>query len=142
MKNVLIISNNPLSYTQPNAKTVLSLLDDESEFNLYQVFFRDDIPTFERCKYFRVTDNDVLHSIYRQKKAGSEVSPKANVITYASAMQPVSSGKYLTRFAREIMWMLGRIDWNRLYEWINSLSIDIVFLLAETVFLLTRYLTK
>ncbi len=136
MKNVLIISNNPLSDTQHNAKTILSLLGNKNVFSIRQVYFRDDEPSYPDCSYFKVTDREVLRSIIPfERKAGMRVGTLKEK-KYDNKNSPVvPTNSYVKRLARELVWKVGRIDYKSLREWIDEERVDIIFFVGgDSVF--------
>lgn len=126
MKKILIISNNPLSYSQHNAKTVLSLLDHE-DYCLFQIFFKDDVPDFESCSYFRISDRDMIRSLALWKPAAGETVSAVKREQAACAGSSVSQSAYWKRLMREYVWLLGRRNKKALYCELDRFSPDILF---------------
>ena len=138
MRNILIISNNPLSETQHNAKTILSLLGNHEEFSLRQLFFRDGVPTYLDCDYYKITDRQMLNSIpFWRQSAGCHIDvPCVNDNTDEHhGPHHVSPSSYLKRLLREIIWIIGRVDRRKLNNWLAQSRNDLIFFVGgDSVF--------
>ncbi|HHX37238.1 MAG TPA: hypothetical protein GX717_04570, partial [Clostridiaceae bacterium] len=69
LRRVLIVSNNPLSTTENNGKTILSYFDDWADVDVMQIYFRPESPgavcgtsatTGQGMTFFQLTDRQVL----------------------------------------------------------------------------------
>lgn len=137
MKTVLLVSNNPLSDTQHNAKTVLSLLGNTDLFSLRQIYFRDDSPTFQFCDYYKITDRQVLKSVFFPSKKAGQPIVATDFFNNApiSITPPVPTNSYMKRLLREIVWKLGHINYLQLTNWLKMTPIDALFFVGgDSVF--------
>jgi glycosyltransferase involved in cell wall biosynthesis len=134
MKNILIISNNPLSVVQNNGKTLLSLLGHNKNVSLRQVFFRDDTPDYNNCKYYKITDQQILRSVLPwNPSAGCEVFAPQTITSSVkknSEIQQTSTNSHLKRLIRDLIWKLGHIDFKRFNQWIDETGVDGVFFMG------------
>ncbi len=129
MKNVLVISNNPLETTQHNAKTILSLLGNTDAFNIRQVYLKDGVPDYENATYYRISDGDILRSLLHPfPLAGEEVMPVSSLRQHNQSKK--TSRSEFARLAREFMWKLGRIHDERMFEWIEKEPVDLIFFMG------------
>lgn len=72
---LLIISHNPISTYNNMGKTMLSMFCGFETSELCQLYIYPSLPDTEICgSYYRITDKDVLHSYYKLKMGGGEVS--------------------------------------------------------------------
>ena len=149
MKTVLLVSNNPLSDTQHNAKTVLSLLGNTDLFSLRQIYFRDDSPTFQFCDYYKITDRQVLKSVFFPSKKAGQPIVATDFFNNApiSITPPVPTNSYMKRLLREIVWKLGHINYLQLTNWLKMTPIDALFFVGgnsvfayDFVYFLCNYL--
>ncbi len=130
MKKILIVSNNPLSYTQHNSKTILSLVDNKLDFSLAQLFFSSGTPSYHHCKYYRISDSQLVQSIKKWSiKAGEPVIASSEQCS-DNPSSKVNPSNYFMRLCREVIWKIGSIDYERLFRWINDFSPDILLFMA------------
>lgn len=133
-KNVLVISNNPLSNVQNNGKTLASLVNRFDPQHIYQIYFSSEYPDYNLANYLRINEQLLLKSIIHRNESWETVESieHANV-TY----NPGSSFKKieLVRLLRELIWATKKWKNKKLVEWLQSFSPDyIVFLAGDTLF--------
>lgn len=138
---VLVISHNVFSATGNMGKTMASMLGCIPPENLAQLYFHSEIPTVRCCeRYFRVTDTDVLRSVFTGKgrwrmfgaediREGNRTSRtdkglKARIYQFSRRRTP------LIYALRDFMWRLGKWHTKALTEWVRSFSPDLVFFAA------------
>lgn len=130
-KRVLIISNNALSLTSNNGKTVWSLFEDYPKEKLYQLFTRDELPSLEINRYFRITTKDVIRGRIFANERGNCIGTVSAVKQEQAYNDSKSFVKRtsLTCLAREICWVGG---WKskKLDSWLNEIKPDIIFFVA------------
>ena len=130
MKKILVISNNPFDLTQHNAKTILSLLGDKELFSVRQIFLKDGSPGYKSAEYYRLTDREVLRSIvHPSNMAGSEVQPNKLSVESQNNNRTIKHSE-ISRFLREILWNFGKIDYERMFKWIERDGVDIIFFMG------------
>ncbi len=72
-KRLLIISNNVLSQTNNNGKTILSYIDGLDKNKVRQLYFNNEQPTIEGYEYFRITNRDVFRAKFYNKPSGEKI---------------------------------------------------------------------
>lgn len=131
IKRVLIISNNTLSMTSNNGKTILSLFEEYPKDNLFQLFTREETPTIKIGGYFRITNKDVVRGRFSSQKRGSIVVP--NIENDNGSVQLVKPSKLKrTSFSclvREMLWT-GAWRSKQLDAWLDEINPEIIFFVA------------
>lgn len=122
---VLIVSNNVLSTTSNNGKTLASFFSKFNNRNVAQLFFKDERPDNEDfSNYFLLSDKDVLF-----KKEGHIVTSESQNKNNLKTKDSISHGN-LARLLREGIWKLGKWNTDSLDRWLDEFSPDIVFFCA------------
>lgn len=134
---VLIISNNPLSETSNNGKTLASFFDDYPSEKISQLYFSSEIPSSNNCyNYFKISDKDILESVVSKNKlTGKKVSLTVNSNTINS---DAVSGKFrniakesnFLRLFREFFWKSEKWKSSELINWLDKISPEIIFFCA------------
>lgn len=134
---VLVISNNPFSKTSNNGKTLASFFKEFPMNNIAQLYFSSELPSKGLYKnYFRISDIQVLKSIYSSKSAGNIVnfeSNEANNVYGGTPLKYISSlfaKSNFFRLIRELMWKSNKWKSDDLVKWIKNFSPEIVFFCA------------
>lgn len=131
-KKILIISNNSLSSTKNNGKTLASFFSDFPSENIAQLYFNNEIPDGTKVsKFYKITDYDMIKSIYSKNNNGKIIS-KLNQSTSSSnnflTKKRSSLKKYQTfRLTRELIWKLGHWDSEKLNNWLSKFNPDLIF---------------
>lgn len=120
---LLIISNNVLSYTKNNGKTILSYFDCVPRSNIFQLYLSSESPSISGVEYFRLSDYDVLRGKLNQKKRGKVVS---TCNEEAIKEVPMKQHGDLARLAREFLWV-GSWKSKQLYNWLDIIKPTAVF---------------
>lgn len=132
-KKVLIISHNAFSTSNNMGKTLSGLFGGFEKSNLAQLYFHVSEPDVDICKTsFKITDKDVLKSLYTFKAWGERVEGIREVIHKQNELtervykfgQKRTAGKHL---ARDIMWKVGRWKSKKLFEWVEEFKPDVIF---------------
>lgn len=130
-KKLLIISNNVLSYTRNNGKTILSFVDELDRKNISQLYFNGEKPSVSDYSYYQLSDRDILKGIFDEKKRGRFWNNlKVNEMPTSAVGAP--SKKRPSQFARmlrDFLW-LGRWKSKRLISWLDEKSPDVIFFVA------------
>ena len=122
---LLIISNNVLSNTRNNGKTIYSYIDSLDPSHVAQLYFNGEYPSISGYKYFQITDKDIIKGLTSSQKRGrviNDVNPGSpNVIP-----APPKHRGDLFRTFREILW---KNKWRskKLFDWIDEFSPTAVF---------------
>lgn len=135
---VLVISHNVFSRVNAMGRTLASLLSCVPPERLAQLYFHTEIPTMDMCtRYFRVTDRDVLRSVFTRRARGhrfeeSDLRPDAarvrtdagmtaRVYQYARRRTPM-----IYRL-RNTMWRVGKWRSRELDTWIREFDPQVIF---------------
>ena len=127
---LLIISNNPLSSTRNNGKTLLSYIDACDHAQVRQLYFYAQKPEVAGYHYFQITNQDVIKGRLCPKYRGRAVDgaqtaaqPLAHDITKRVARNEASL------WVREALWFHG---WKskQLIRWLDDFSPTAVFFVA------------
>lgn len=148
---LLIISNNSLSQTNNNGKTIESFfLEWDKEF-IGQLYFYNELPESKVCKnFFRITDSDILKKIKsRKNKCGERVFNNINGGKESSPLHPVYSKKYnklpIVRLLREILWSNKSWLTDDLTKWLDEYKPEKIFFCGgDSIFAysITRYIKE
>lgn len=131
LPRVLIVSNNPLSTTENNGKTLTSLFSAYDAQQICQLYFQSALPTEIISSYYRMTDSDtVKYFLSARNSVGQVVHPEVS-LNEGSGYNPTSLLKRsnFLRYIRELFWQ-PVMNSGRLLEWSDSMRPQIVFLLA------------
>ena len=138
MKNLLIISNNVLSETNNNGKTILSFIDGLKDVSASQLYMSGEQPRVQGYNYFRITDKDIIRGLLRPDQRGGTVECLAlgnaeQVADDFSIRRAVGRNQY-TLMARDLLW---HKKWKSsgLQKWLDQVCPDAVFFVAgDTLF--------
>lgn len=131
-KRLLIISNNPLSNTNANGKTILSYFDSVPRNQVRQLYFRDERPTVDGYEYFRISDIDIIRGLIAHDKRGGIVSPSFESRNHNRASTGTSIPVKInntTRLLREGLWW-KKWKSKKLVKWLDEFKPTTVFFVA------------
>lgn len=123
---LLIISHNLYDDTNNIGKTLVSLLDGWPIEKLAQINFRNDSPSFTRCKkYYSITDKDVALSVmtFGIHKAGKELSEANRILVSDTEKDLYRFGNKripLVSFVRDMVWGIGSWKNKELRKWVEQ----------------------
>jgi len=100
-KRILIISNNVLSLTNNNGKTLLSLFSLVENAEIAQLYFSNEKPEISNYAYFKMSDSDIINLKFKNKKT---YGPQKYVNRHAEIVQIAKKHGVLSRLLREFMW--------------------------------------
>lgn len=135
MKKLLVISNNVLSLTNNNGKTIYSFINGLKDVSVSQLYFSGEIPRIKGYSYFKISDKDIIHGILDSTKRGSEVVPavKNDSEDDFSLRNMVGRNKF-TLLARELLWY-RKWKSSKLLKWLDSINPDaILFVAGDSIF--------
>lgn len=151
---LLIISHNLYDVTNNIGKTLVSLLQGWPKDRIAQVYFRNDIPSFEYCShYFCITDKDVFKSVGTVGilKAGKkiELESENNVTDTEKSLYRVGNKRVpIVSCIRDVLWSFGTWKTKQLRKWIADYSPDLIlfvpndYTLAYKVCIYVQSITK
>ena len=138
---VLVVSHNVFSASGNMGKTMMRMLAGISPENLAQVYFHQEIPTRACClRYFRITDSDVLRSVFTRRarfrifsscdidesasQSRTDTGNLAKVYQFSRRRTP------MIYFLRDTMWCLGKWKTRALKDWARTFAPDVIFFAA------------
>ena len=138
---VLVVSHNVFSASGNMGKTMMRMLAGISPENLAQVYFHQEIPTRTCClRYFRITDSDVLRSVFTRRarfrifsscdidesasQSRTDTGNLAKVYQFSRRRTP------MIYFLRDTMWRLGKWKTRALKDWARAFAPDVIFFAA------------
>jgi hypothetical protein len=150
LPRVLFVSVNPFSQTSNNGKTFASFFEGYPVDSLAQLYFHREIPSSPVCEnYFRITDEHLLHEIFRPwRVTGERVSSLSTSETpIPPSTHTVLKESRTARLLRQILWTQIRFNNPELLSWLDDFRPEVVFfcggdaasLYPKTTFLADRY---
>ncbi len=135
---ILIISHNSFATHQSMGKTFLSLFASFKKEELCQLYIYPTIPDVDVCNsFYRVTDKDVLRSIYKFKALGSEIEKskiacqKPELFENADDIYIYRTKNYkapIKRLLRDLIWKVGHWYGKNLKLWLQRENPTCIFL--------------
>ncbi|MEG2439119.1 MAG: hypothetical protein RSB26_06850 [Lachnospiraceae bacterium] len=133
--NVLIISNDCLSNTENNGKTLANLFDKYPHENLAQLYFNPAKPTIKIRTYYRIMDINVLTACFKLNKiCGEEMfllesleEVKNMNLNGIAADMPF---KNCLKMMRDILWKSNNWKTQFFLEWLDQFNPQKIFFLA------------
>lgn len=127
-KRVLIIANGAMSDTDSNGRTIARLFDCFSKEQKAQ-FFTYGEPDFSQCdRYYKVSDNDALHSLLRLRPKDGKVHPQEKRTEVVSNEKPSVKKTPLALLLRETVWKISPWKNRYLKQWIDEVDPNCIFL--------------
>lgn len=138
---VLVISHNVFSNTTNIGKTLTAFFNNWKSDNLAQLYLYSEYPNTKVCnKYFRVTDFEMLESIFKLKSPGTvlnindtntEIAPiiidsnlKTNIYNYGKRKKPYM---YLIR---NLIWTTNKWNNEKFSKWLEDFNPEVIFYMA------------
>lgn len=126
-ERLLIISNNVLSTTNSNGKTILSYFDNLYYDSVRQLYFSEESPEIIEYEYYKLSDKDVIKAKFRLTPCGKVIRKhQANENSYIQAKREIQQYGDLVRVLREIMW-LGSWKSKELKTWLDEFHPTAIF---------------
>lgn len=149
---VLIISNNSLSETNNNGKTLGSFFKNFKVENIAQLYFSSEVPSSPVCNnYFRISDLDIIQSVVSSIDTCGKIminNESGNNLlteTMSSNIRNIFKNSQFVRLVREVFWIWGKWENSTLNEWLENFSPEVIFLCAgDSLFAyrITEYIHK
>lgn len=131
-KRVLVISHNAFSTTNNMGKTLKALFNTFDKSKLAQLYFHSADSDIDMCTTsFRITDKDVVKSIFTRRKCGTcidndntiEGNNKKSNITHKIG-QKRNATKHLIR---DFVWKVGNWKTTELMQWVEEFQPEAIF---------------
>lgn len=149
---ILIISNNCLSTSNSNGRTIFNLVSNLKDEQVANFYIYDELPDCEEfTNFYRVRDVDALKAFTSFKKVGQRIRSEK---TINSSLDPVNKTKGkntkslknpLGSIGREIVWKTPRWRTDEFKAWVGEFDPDVVLLQAGDapfLFKIARKLSK
>lgn len=151
-RKVLLISHNALGKENNMARTLENQFMGLRSEQIAQLFFSDEEPNSEYCNnYFRISDSDVLRSVFSRKEVGNKVN-----ITFHKCMEnkdawiktkirKKGNRKPAVYFIRNLIWLLGKWKSKKLEEWLDKFNPDVIYFASGDYafsYIVTLYIAK
>ncbi len=136
---ILVISHNCFSESTANGRTLSSFFRQWENSRVAQIFVNQEEPNSSVCNsFFRITDKDILSSLFTFKKAGSDLGNfdfidkslfKNKGKTFVSKLKIIQR-KFpsLLYIFRDILWSTGKWRNEKVYDWIDDFQPDLILL--------------
>lgn len=133
---VLIVSHVPMMTKNNMGKTILSLFSQFEREEFCQLYIYPTIPDVDTCNsYFRVTDKDVLSSLFGKRKIGMEIDrgmirEDHGIYENAGDESFYKSRKNKTalrRLLRDAMWAVSPWYGKQMKKWLDQEQPDCIF---------------
>lgn len=126
-EKILIISNNVLSTTNNNGKTILSYFDKLPKKNIRQLYFSEENPSVLGYEYYKLSDRDVLNGKFNSSLRGEIITGKnINTNSRKNIKKVETKHSEFMRLARELIW-INSWKSEKLESWLDGFSPTIVF---------------
>ncbi|MBE6927223.1 MAG: glycosyltransferase [Ruminococcaceae bacterium] len=144
-KRILILSNECLSKSTSNGRTLSNFLVDYPKECLAQFSVQSVQPNFERCdRYFCVTDKDALNALIKGKRVGRIIKPAADGTSKPTPPRTIKRTAW-TMLMRDLVWSTGRWKKGGFWKFVEDFRPEVLLLQAGDcafMFSLARKLSK
>lgn len=133
---ILVISNNAFNQTSNNGKTLLSYFENFPPQNIAQLYFKNENPSGTSINnYYRITDMDILKSIYKNDKNCGNLINVNSKLSKTSGLNENTCGDFIkqsnfARIVRELLWKTNNWENPKLIKWLDEFSPDLIFFAA------------
>lgn len=129
---ILVISNNAFSQTRNNGKTLASFFNEIPANMVAQLYFFNENPDSNKFKnYYRITDIEMLKSLFIKDKPGRKIFNKKIELNTDNKNRINFINKYnIFRIVREMVWKLGKWNTSELNEWLDEFNPEVIFFCA------------
>lgn len=126
---VLVISNNELSTTDANGKTLLSIFDNDI-FDIKQIYIKKTSnPSTKLSGSLYIDEGDIFKDVLKVNilKSGQDSSLENSRIMKKSAFK---------QCIREMIWLFSHKQYRLIDEWIQKNEFDIIFfMMGDSIFM-------
>lgn len=136
-KRVLVISHNAFGKNNNMARTLETLFCGWPSDKIAQLYFSDEIPDSEVCtSFFRISDSEVVKSIWSRKPAGTTVTMKdrrheggrSRVAGLKTTLIKIARYRTPTIYCmRNFIWNAGKWKSSELDAWLESFQPEVVY---------------
>ena len=139
---ILIVSHAVFSDTSNSGIALSSIFRYWDPNAIAQIFCHTEVPKSKVChRYFRITDFDVLKSVFTRRECGQEMINEVdkqpedranlNLTEIQQRIYEFGRKKYsCVILARDMIWELAKWQSAKMNQWIDEFTPDIIFLAA------------
>ena len=119
-----------------------------SKDRLAQIYTKSDLPDTEVCdKFFRISENAVMHSVFNRKSVGEEVEngegadeASKKAIEQEKKLYNLAHKKksWFLTLARELVWLLGKWKTEALENFVSDYDADVYFVPIYSVIYMAK----
>lgn len=131
---ILVISHNVFSNITNMGKTLSGYFKEFDSNDIAQLYFQPEKPSLNISQnYYRITDKDILKSIFTRKsgmiiKKSSYTNDQYSNDAYNSKIyQKAKKRTPIIYLLRNLLWKLGRWNTKKLKKWIDDFNPNIIF---------------
>lgn len=139
---VLIVSHEVINKNTSVGKTLFQYFEKWPQGKLSQLYFHSEIPTTTICKqYYRITDFDIIKSLFPFKLEGREIKPCEIDEERKNARTDEGISKKIYRLGqkknslmfplRDLLWGLNKWKTKELKDWVGKNKPDVIFFLTS-----------
>lgn len=133
---LLLISHNAYDESTNIGKTLISLLGNWNNSNLYQIYLREEIPEKQFCNsYFKISDFDIIKSLFHKMNWNDAIIQsseqrisnqfKNKIYKFGNKRLPIVS------LFRDKLWDLGVWKTKILRQWLMEISPEIILFIPN-----------
>lgn len=144
---VLVIAHNPFSDSQNNGKTLSAFFDGWPKDKLAQIYLTPDKPDYTVCEnFFRITDLEVLKSLFKKDKSGGNIIEKGCTLEnekeelHKNGLYVLIKNLFVKRLplmycVRNFVWEIVK-PWktSNLQNWISNFNPDVIFFQSSNMY--------
>jgi glycosyltransferase involved in cell wall biosynthesis len=141
LPRVMVISHNVFGTTSNMGKTLSAFFTGWDSDKLAQLYFHSEISNSLICKnYYRVTDFDLLKSIFKREVVGDVLRKNDIIENRANTRTDKGIKSNIYEFGRKrkpymycvrnLLWRFGKWHTHRLEEWIDQFNPQVIFFAA------------
>lgn len=127
---ILIISNNVISRTKNNGKTIASIFEEYPKENIRQLYFSSELPEDIKLNgYYQISDSDVLKSLIQSSTSVGRVQSTSimNMVYSSKEKERKIPINNFTRLIRELIWKFNYKKSESLIEWLDDFQPQKIF---------------
>ena len=149
---VLVISHNVFSKSDNMGRTLYDMFESWNADDIAQLYVHSEVPNTDVCnEYYRVTDVDMVKSIFT-RKSGTVLNENDIEITKESSRtdegmlgdiyQAGRKRTPLIYMMRNLVWRLGAWNTKKLKNWLDEVNPDVIFFISGDYSFLYRIALK
>jgi len=130
LPRVLVISNDPFSKENANGRTLGNFFLDYPKDHLAQFFLNDAPLDLIDCRYYQISDQNLIDHFKKFKRAGLERKYMAEPASFLQNPRSSVRKNPLTCLLRDHLWRSKAWSTKLFWRWVNSFNPQVVLLQA------------